>query len=155
MGFNSGFKGLKFVLRTFLCLNGKFLSLCKVMVVFSPTFYATDHLEGATLATETTAWWRNLWHAETYRGLRPGTHYLHVTWVHVILRVRLGCEWRYNIEFCGADSHFCHSAYVTWSHVEVWSAHVQACLSDACWHVSRPELHVRSRDVSRVTQVWL
>jgi len=26
---------------------------------------------------------------------------------------------------------------------------------EACWHVSRPELHVRSRDVSRVTEVWI
>jgi len=46
--------------------------------------------------------------------LRPGTHYPHVTWAHVMLRV-----------------------------------------SEACWHVSRPELHVRSRDVSRVTEVWI
>jgi len=27
-----------------------------------------------------------------------------------MLRVRLGCERRFDIEFCGADSHFCHSA---------------------------------------------
>ena len=26
---------------------------------------------------------------------------------------------------------------------------------EACWRVSRPELHVRSRDVSRVTEVWI
>jgi hypothetical protein len=26
---------------------------------------------------------------------------------------------------------------------------------EACWHVSRPELHARSRDVSRVTEVWI
>jgi len=49
--------------------------------------------------------------------LRAGTHYPHVTWAHVMLRVKLGCERRFNVEFCGADSHFCHSAYVTWSHV--------------------------------------
>jgi hypothetical protein len=49
----------------------------------------------------------------------------------------VGIERRFNIEFYGANSHFCHSAYVTWS------------------HVSRPELHVRSRDVSRVTEVWM
>jgi hypothetical protein len=27
--------------------------------------------------------------------LRPGTHYPHVTWAHVIIRVRLGCERRF------------------------------------------------------------
>jgi hypothetical protein len=44
-----------------------------------------------------------------------------------------------------ADSHFCHSAYVTWSHVELWSAHVPARLCrthfvrrEVMWpHVSR------------------
>ena len=39
------------------------------------------------------------------------------------------CSWdvrgEFNIEFYGADSHFCHSAYVTWSHVEVWSLKCQ------------------------------
>jgi hypothetical protein len=30
--------------------------------------------------------------------------------------------------------------------VEIW---------EACWHVSRPELHARSRDVNRVTEVWI
>jgi len=34
-----------------------------------------------------------------------------------MLCVRLRCERRFTIEFYGADSHFCHSAYVTWSHV--------------------------------------
>jgi hypothetical protein len=67
--------------------------------------------------------------------LRPGTHYPYVTWAYVMLSVRLACERRFNIEFYDADSHFCHSAYVTWS------------------HLSRPELNVRSRDVSRVTEV--
>ena len=33
------------------------------------------------------------------------------------VRVQLGCERRFDIEFYGADPHFCHSAYVTWSHV--------------------------------------
>jgi hypothetical protein len=129
--------------------------------------------------------------------LSAGTHYPHVTWAHVMLRVQLGCERRFNIEFCGADSHFCHSAYVTWTHVELWSAQAPARLSrfccrthfvrrdqrvdcsvlsalralntlvtphemcattetwKACWRLSRPELHVRSRDVSRVTKVWI
>jgi hypothetical protein len=64
--------------------------------------------------------------------LRPGTHYPHVTWTHVMLRVQLGSERRFDIEFYGADSHFCHSAYVKWSHVELWSAHVPARLSYFC-----------------------
>ena len=49
-----------------------------------------------------------------------------------MLSVQLGCERRFNIEFYGADSHFCHSAYVTWSHVELWSAHEPARLSHFC-----------------------
>jgi len=129
------------------------------------------------------------WH----RTFRPGTHYSHVTWAHVMLRVLLGCERRFNIEFYGANSHFCHSAYVTWSHVKICSAHVPARLSraDGMWgdltlnsmaqihtsitlltsrdltwsfgrhtcqhasHVCRPDLHVSSRDVSRVTEVLI
>ena len=76
--------------------------------------------------------------------LRPGTHYPHVTWAHVILRVQLGCERRFSIEFYGADSHFCHSAYVMWSHVELWSAHVSARLSHFCsrTHFVRRDLRV-------------
>ena len=38
--------------------------------------------------------------------VRPGTHYPHVTWAHVMLRVKLRCERRFNTEFYGADSHF-------------------------------------------------
>jgi hypothetical protein len=49
-----------------------------------------------------------------------------------MLRVQLGCERRFNIEFCDADSLFCHSAYVTWSHVELWSAYAPARLSHFC-----------------------
>jgi hypothetical protein len=73
-------------------------------------------------------------HPPTREGMyvRAGTHYLHVTWAHVMLRVQLGCERRFNIEFYDADSHFCHSAYVTWSNVELWSAHAPARLSHFC-----------------------
>jgi hypothetical protein len=53
-------------------------------------------------------------YAHETAAVRPGTHYPHVTWAYVMLRVQLGCERRINIEFYGADSHFCHSAYVTW-----------------------------------------
>ena len=55
--------------------------------------------------------------------VRPGTHYPHVTWAHVMLRVQLGCERRFTIEFYGTDSHFCHFAYVTWSHVQARLSH--------------------------------
>jgi len=49
-----------------------------------------------------------------------------------------------NTEFYGADSHFCHSAYVTWSHVELWSAHVSARVSHfcCCTHFVRRDLRV-------------
>ena len=130
-------------------------------------------------------------HYYTVVCVTAGTHYPHVTWAHVRSRVKLGCDRRFNIEFYDADSHFCHSSYVTWSHVELWSAHTPARLSHFCrrthfvrrdqrfersaldtlvtphemcattemwkasWRVSRPELHVRSRDVSIVTEVWI
>ena len=61
--------------------------------------------------------------------LMPGKHYPHITWAHVMLRVQLGCDRGFNIEFYGAHSHLCHSAYVTWSPVELWSAHAPARLS--------------------------
>ena len=70
--------------------------------------------------------------ARIYQTVRAGTHYPHVTWAHVMLGVQLGCERRFDIEFYDADSHFCHSAYVTWSHVELWSAHAPARLSHFC-----------------------
>jgi hypothetical protein len=47
-------------------------------------------------------------------SVRPVTHYPHITWAHVMLRVQLGCERRSDVEFYDADSHFRHSAYVTW-----------------------------------------
>jgi hypothetical protein len=54
------------------------------------------------------------WRRRTnYMLLRPGTHYPHVTWAYVMLRVQLG----YLTLNSGADPHFCHSAYVTWSDV--------------------------------------
>ena len=76
----------------------------------------------------------------TVVAVRAGTHYPHVTWDHVILRVQLGCERRFNLEFYGADSRFCHFAYVTWSHVELWSAHAPARLSHFCCRTLRVQL---------------
>ena len=55
--------------------------------------------------------------------LQSGTHYPHVTWAHVMIRVQLGCVRRFTIEFYGADSHFCHSAYVTWYHLPARLSH--------------------------------
>jgi hypothetical protein len=76
--------------------------------------------------------WRLIVTAAYRSALRAGTHYPQVTWAHVMLRVQLGCERQFNIEFYDADSHFCHSAYVTWSDVELWSAHAPARLSHFC-----------------------
>jgi hypothetical protein len=45
-----------------------------------------------------------------------------------MLRVQLG----YLTLNPGAHSHFCHSAYVTWSDVELWSAHMPARLLNFC-----------------------
>jgi hypothetical protein len=92
-----------------------------------------------------------------YWILRPGTHYPHVARAHVILRVHLGCERRFNIEFYDTDSHFCHSAYVAWSRVELWSAHVPARLSNfRCrTHFVRRDVRVeRSSDVTSCFQKW-
>ena len=71
--------------------------------------------------------------------------------------VQLGCERRFNIEFCGADPHFCHYAYVTWSRVELWSAHVPARLWNFCCrtHFVRHDIRVeRSSDVTSCFQKW-
>jgi hypothetical protein len=78
-------------------------------------------------------------------SLRPGTHYPHVTWAHVTLRVQLGCESGFNIEFYGADSHFCHCAYATWSHVP-------ARLSHSCCrtHFVRRDVRVESRHCNQL-----
>jgi hypothetical protein len=114
----------------------------------------------------------------------PGTHHPHVTWARDVTRAVGMWEaiwhwilWRrftllslclrhvishgalvgsrastpLIVYFC------CRTQFVrreaTWPHVsrnvcdtEIW---------EACWHVSRPELHVRSRDISRVTEVWI
>jgi hypothetical protein len=71
--------------------------------------------------------------------IKPGTHYPHVTWAHAMLRVQLG----YLTLNSGAHSHFCPSAYVTWSDVELWSAYMPACLLNFCWrtHFMRRDIH--------------
>jgi hypothetical protein len=74
--------------------------------------------------------------------LSRGTHYPHVTWAHVMLRVQLG----YLTLNSGSQSHFCHSAYVTWSDVELWSAHVTARLLNFCCRT-----HFVRREVRELT----
>jgi hypothetical protein len=74
-----------------------------------------------------------------------------------MLRVQLGCESWFNIELYGADSHFSHSAYVTWSCVELWSAHVPARLSNFCCRTNflRRDVRVeRPSDVTSCFQKW-
>jgi hypothetical protein len=77
-------------------------------------------------------------HGLAIKTLKPGTHYPHVTWAHVMLRAQLG----YLTLNSGAHSHFCHSAHVTWSDVELWSAHMPARLLNFCWRT-----HFVRRDV--------
>jgi hypothetical protein len=57
-----------------------------------------------------------------------------------MLLVQLGCERRFNIEFYGANSHFCHSAYVTWSHVPARLSHF-CCRT----HFVRRDVRVENR----------
>jgi len=74
-----------------------------------------------------------------------------------MLRVQLGCERWFNIELFSSNSHFCHSAYVTWSRVELWSVHVPARLSNFCCrtHFVRRDARVeRSSDVTSCFQKW-
>jgi hypothetical protein len=74
-----------------------------------------------------------------------------------MLRVQLGCDRPFNIKFYGADSQFCHSAYVTWSRVELWSVHVPARLSNFCCrtHFVRHDVRVeRSSYVTSCFQKW-
>ena len=79
------------------------------------------------------------------RKVRPGIHYPHVTWAHVMLRMQLGCERRFNIEFYGADSHFSHAAYVTWYHVELWPLTCQhASHNSVVAHISWDVIYVSS-----------
>jgi hypothetical protein len=73
-------------------------------------------------------------------NLKMGIHYHHVAWAHVMLRVQLG----YLTLNSGAYSRFCHSAYVTWSDLELWSTHMPARLLNFCWR----RLFVR-RDIRR------
>jgi hypothetical protein len=76
------------------------------------------------------------------RWVKPGTYYPHVTWAHVMLRVQLA----YVTLNSGAHSRFCHPAYVTWSNVEPWSAHMPASLLNFCWRT-----HFVRRDVRELT----
>jgi hypothetical protein len=79
------------------------------------------------------------------KTLRPWTHYPHVTWTCVMLRVQLG----YLTLNSGADPRFCHSAYVTWSDVELWSAPMRAHLLNFCWRT-----HFVRRNICHFELTW-
>jgi hypothetical protein len=92
-------------------------------------------------------------------NVRPGTHYPHVTWVHVMLRVQLGY---FNIEFWRTLtllSTLLTSCDLTWSSGRLTCQHASqiSVVAHISWEGDvtyvtshRPELRVRSRDVSRV-----
>ena len=65
---NISFSVLIFLLWIFLCFNWNFqhVQVCDCVL---PTCYATNHFEGARLATERTPWWWHLRHVETCRRL--------------------------------------------------------------------------------------
>ena len=105
---------------------------CKVRNVTHPRDPITEVLPKHFLSNSDIVVWdsrlrclpHSVTHSTSYnKVLSPGTHYSHVTWVHVMLRVQLECERRFNIEFYGADTPFCHSAYVTWFHVPARPSH--------------------------------
>jgi hypothetical protein len=85
-------------------------------------------------------------------NIRPGTHYPHVTWAHVMLQVQLG----YLTLNSGAHSHFCHSDYVAWSDAELRSAHMPARLLNLCWRTRRSRLTkcVRQQKFKRRAGMW-
>jgi len=91
-------------------------------------------------------------------GLWLGTSYPHITWANVMLHMQFGCERWFNIEFYGTDSHFCHSAYITWSHMELWPAHTPTRLAHFCHrtHFTRhdPRVECSSDIVTSCFQKW-
>ena len=72
-----------------------------------------------------------------------------VTWCHI--KRSIGTLFQ-SFPFLETTGNFWRAldTYVT-SHEMCASAEIW----EACWHESRPELHARSRDVSRVTDVWI
>ena len=75
-----------------------------------------------------------------WESLRPGSHYPYVVWAHVILRVQLGCERRFNIEFYGAGPHvtLLTSRDLTWSSGRFTCQHVSHIC--CCTHFVRREV---------------
>jgi len=111
--------------------------------------------------------------------VKPGTHYPQVMWAHIklmfyfqLLPYRFPCVgshmlisiiWWLGViktsigtlfleafppflEKSGNVRRVLVTSHKMCARAEIW---------EACWYVSRPELHARSRDVSRVTEVWI
>jgi hypothetical protein len=106
--------------------------------------YSPPCLVSQWMTKRLSAMWRHQQPHRTYSKLLGRGHTI-LTSRELMWCYACSCERRFEIEFSGADSHFCHSAYVTWSHVKRWSAHVPARLCrthfvshEVTWpHVSR------------------
>ena len=66
----------------------------------------------------------------------PLAHFFNKNFLHFL--VATGNVWR-ALDTYVTSHEMCATA-------EIW---------ESCWHVSRPELHARSHDVNRVTEVWI
>ena len=114
--------------------------------------------------------------------LKPGTHYPHVRWAHIkhvlfsTTSLSLPIRWPsyadiYNLVtwfhtklpvgalFQLELPPFLESTCNVWRAIDTYVTSHEMCdtaeVWEACDHVSRPELHAKSRDVSRVTEVWI
>jgi hypothetical protein len=80
--------------------------------------------------------------------VKPRTHYPHVTWARVVLRVQLGHLTLHSGSWQKCESAPEFNVRRDVRHVSKMCATTE--IWEACWHMCRPELHVISRDVSRV-----
>jgi hypothetical protein len=74
-----------------------------------------------------------------------------VTWFHIKRSVGTLFQW--------AFPQFLETTGNIWWALDTYVRSHEMCATEeiweACWHVSWPELHMRSCDVSRVTEVWI
>ena len=115
--------------------------------------------------------------------IKSGTHDPHVTWAHIKLtfyfqllpypfpcvgsHMLISIIWWLGVIQKGPLVHFFNKHFLhfwkkncnVWRALDTYVTSHEMCATaeiwEACWHVSRPELHTRSRDVSRVTEVWI
>jgi len=107
--------------------------------------------------------------------LKAGTHYPHVTWAHIKLtfyfqllpypfpcvgsHILISVKRSVGALFQLAFSPFLETTGNVWRALDTYATSHEMCATaeiwEECWHVSRPELHARSRDVNRVTEVWI